>query len=184
MRVGTDNEGREITFEQGTHAFAIGGIATTFDHVIAYDRGGQIGWESPEIQAWAYDYDRIRQSYAVEQQAAQEKAAQAQRATRADEARRSAAIIQGYDAGNSARLAGFLNGIATVVVVGFVVVGAINGLVLGAVVGRQFPLGLLLFPLLFGGTGWLVGYVSVLFIRVVAQGLLVLTQTEANTRRP
>lgn len=183
MRIGTDGEGRVITYDESTNQFAIADIATTLEKVIAYDRGGQVKWDSHELQKWAYDAEVVRQSHVQQEQVAQAQAQQQAAAVRAEESRLRSLVVQGYDANTSVRLAGALNGVATFIVVAFIFVGVSNGLILGVLLAEQTSVGLLVFPILFGLLGWFIGWLSILLIRVIAQGLLTVTQIEANTRR-
>lgn len=183
MRIGTDGEGRVITYDESTNQFAIADITTTLEKVIAYDRGGQVKWDSPELQKWAYDAEVARQSQVQQEQFAQSQSQQEAAAMRAEEARLRSLMVQGYDSNTSVKLAGALNGVATFIIVAFIFVGVSNGLMLGVLSVKQFSLGILLFPVLFGLFGWFLGWLSVLLLRVIAQGLLTVTQIEANTRR-
>ena len=180
MRVGTDSEGREISFEETNNTWSIGGLSSSLEKVIAYDRGGQVTWESTEVQKWAYDAEQARQGHVAEQGQARQAVQEDQQR---EDARRRSLTVEGYDPRISVKLAGALNGVANVIVAVFIAMGVVDGLVLGAVAARQFPLGLVLFPLVFGFAGWLIGWLSVLLVRVVAQGLMTVAQIEANTRR-
>jgi Zn-dependent protease with chaperone function len=118
-----------------------------------------------------------------QEQFAQSQSQQEAAAMRAEEARLRSLMVQGYDSNTSVKLAGALNGVATFIIVAFIFVGVSNGLMLGVLSVKQFSLGILLFPVLFGLFGWFLGWLSVLLLRVIAQGLLTVTQIEANTRR-
>lgn len=52
MELGTNSDGRRLTYDAGTGAFAVGGTPVTLAQVLQYDAAGQIGWVNPETGAW------------------------------------------------------------------------------------------------------------------------------------
>jgi len=58
VEIGTDPEGRSITYDDAEDRFEIGGMTTTVDRIVSYDRGGCVSWASTELREWAYEYDR------------------------------------------------------------------------------------------------------------------------------
>ena len=58
MQVGTYVDGRELTYDEATGAFAVGGTTVTLAQVLEYDASGQIGWPSAEMRAWAHQLTR------------------------------------------------------------------------------------------------------------------------------
>jgi hypothetical protein len=54
MQVGMYIDGRELTYDQATGGFAVGGAPVTVQQVLEYDTAGQIQWPSAEMRAWAY----------------------------------------------------------------------------------------------------------------------------------
>ena len=54
MQVGTYIDGRELTYDEATVAFAVGGTPVTLTQVLEYDAAGQIAWPSAEMRAWAH----------------------------------------------------------------------------------------------------------------------------------
>ena len=58
MQVGTYIDGRELTYDQATGAFAVGGTPVTLEQVLGYDAAGQIRWASDETRAWAHQLPR------------------------------------------------------------------------------------------------------------------------------
>ena len=54
MQVGTYIDGRELTYDEATRAFAVGGTPVTLAQVLEYDAAGQIQWPSDEMRAWAH----------------------------------------------------------------------------------------------------------------------------------
>jgi hypothetical protein len=181
MILGTDNEGRDITYDEATSTFAIAGIATTPDRILAYDRGGQMNWASDEMRLWVAKTDEHWR-----RAAARPAPAPAARQTSPSrvETQPSATRATNYEPENIISLAGRLKSLATAIIVTFTIVGALQGLVAGAAAtAANFSFGLLLFPLLFGGAGYLGGYLVTLAIKVAADLLLAVVQIEFNTRR-
>ena len=64
MEIGTDEEGRSITYDQASHRFAIEGMVTGIDRLVAYDRSGHVRWVSDEFRDWVYEYDRVAREHA------------------------------------------------------------------------------------------------------------------------
>ena len=58
MQVGTYIDGRELTYDQATGAFAVGGTPVTLTQVLEYDAAEQIQWSSAETRAWAHQLAR------------------------------------------------------------------------------------------------------------------------------
>ena len=54
MQIGTYSDGRELTYDEATGAFALGGAQVSLAQVLEYDASGQIQWPSDEMRAWAY----------------------------------------------------------------------------------------------------------------------------------
>ena len=54
MQVGTYIDGRALTYDEATRAFAVGGTPVTLAQVLEYDAAGQIQWPSAEMRAWAH----------------------------------------------------------------------------------------------------------------------------------
>lgn len=82
VELGTDHEGRTITYDEAAHLFAIGGIATTVDRIVAYDRGKQITWLNDEMRTWAYECDSSLRDYVAAEADKRARAAQPQVITR------------------------------------------------------------------------------------------------------
>ena len=184
MILGTDNEGRDITYDEATSQFAIGGIATTPDRILAYDRGGQMTWASDEMRPWVSKTDAHWRKAANEAEANRASVARQAAASQSDSQRKAATRVMNYEPQNIISFAGRLKGLATGIIVVFTVIGAIQGLVLGALgAASNFAFGLLLFPVLFGGAGYLLGYLVTLVMKVAADLLLSVVQIEFNTRR-
>jgi hypothetical protein len=183
MILGTDNEGREVTYDESTLLFAINGIATTPDRILAYDRGGQITWASDELRQWVIDTDAHFQQTARDAESARVAAALHEQARQQEVQRKAAQRVQQYEPQTIVSFAGVLKGLATLVIVLLIISGVIEGLALGAVTARVFPVGVLLFPVLFGGVMFLVGYLITLILKFAADLLLAVVQIEFNTRR-
>jgi len=182
MNVGTDRDGRLITYDQATGQLAVAGIASTIDRLVAYDRGGQVIWGSDEIRSWAYEFESMRQEQVKQDAAIRAKQASEAAAGQERAARRMRLTAQGYSPESIVRFAGGIKGFATTLIVLFVVGGLIEGVVFGALVGRWIPGALLLAPLLFGAAGFFVGYLATVLMKVGADLLLAAVQTEMNTR--
>jgi hypothetical protein len=58
MQVGRYIDGRELTYDQATGGFAVGGTPVTLEQVLEYDAAGQIQWPSAEMRTWAYQLPR------------------------------------------------------------------------------------------------------------------------------
>ncbi len=58
MQVGTYIDGRELTYDEATRAFAVGGTPVTLAQVLEYDAAGQIQWPSAEMRTWAHQLNR------------------------------------------------------------------------------------------------------------------------------
>jgi len=70
VQIGTDRDGRTISYVQANNQFSIGGIDTSVDRLVAYDRGGYVTWASDEYREWVHEYDRaVREHAAASQQA-------------------------------------------------------------------------------------------------------------------
>lgn len=54
MQVGRYIDGRDLTYDQTTGAFAVGGTPVTLTQVLEYDSSAQIQWASDEMRAWAH----------------------------------------------------------------------------------------------------------------------------------
>ena len=54
MQIGTYIDGRELTYDEPSRAFAVGGTPVTLAQVLEYDAAGQIQWPSDEMRAWAH----------------------------------------------------------------------------------------------------------------------------------
>lgn len=184
MNVGTDNDGRPITYDEATRSFAIGGIATTIDRLVAYDRGGQVTWASDEIRSWALEFERMRQEHAAQVAAAREAQASDEAAARERAAKRVRLTAQGYSPDSVVRFAGGMKAFSTTLVVILVVGGVFEGLFFGALVRRWIPGAILVAPILLGATGFLIGYLATLLFKVSADLLLTGVQIEMNTRTP
>ena len=193
MILGTDHEGRDITYDGANGRFAIGGIATRPDRILAYDRGGQGNWASEEMRAWVAETDtHLRQTAAAAEAA--RPIFTAQESARQVEEQRRAARYPAYDAQRVVRLAETLKGLATTIIVAFTIAGILVGLAMGLTTGAAGSLagsaagagalvvGVIVFPLLFGGLSFLVGYLVTLGVKVAAEMLLTTVQIELNTR--
>ena len=53
MKLGDYQDGRELTYDEATQAFAVGEASVTIAQVLEYDAAGQIGWVSDDMRAWA-----------------------------------------------------------------------------------------------------------------------------------
>lgn len=180
MEVGTDKDGRSISFDVTTGHLSIGGIATTIDRLVAYDRGGQVTWASPEIRDWAYEYESKRAEYVSEQQAVQSAVAAQQAAVARESARRASLVATGYDYAAALSLAAQFRGLAMLIMISFGLLGAFFGLALGAA-SDNGVVGLIML-LVCGGGGLLFGYLATLVLKTVAHALTALVQIEMNTR--
>ena len=181
VQLGTDCEGRSVTYDEATSKFAIGGVATTPERVLAYDRGGHITWASDEMRAWMVDTEsRWRQASA---------ASRVQQIPLRDVSRTPAlsavtGFAQGYEPENIVRFARRLKGLAKAEVVVLTLLGVAQGVVAGIAANAfgSFPLGLVLLPLLFGGLMFVVGYLVTLALNVTADLMMSVVQIELNTR--
>ena len=54
MQIGAHSDGRELTYDESTGAFALGGTQVSLTQVLEYDASGQIQWPSDEMRAWAH----------------------------------------------------------------------------------------------------------------------------------
>lgn len=180
MHVGTDIDGRTITYDEASNVFRIGGIESTIDRLMAYDRGGQVSWAAPEIRDWAVRYEAIRVEYLNEQQAAHA-AAVAERAARTDEAvRKSGLTAKGYEPSSALALVTQLRGLSILIIAGFGLSSSLLGFSLGALMRGA---ALIIMPLVLGAAGLLVGYLATLALSATAHALSTLVQIEMNTRR-
>ena len=59
MQVGTYIDGRELTYDQATGGFAVGGTPVTLAQVLEYDASGQIQWPSADMRAWAHQLSSV-----------------------------------------------------------------------------------------------------------------------------
>jgi hypothetical protein len=75
--IGTDSDGRSITYDSDSQTFSIGGMPTAVGNLVVYDRSGQVRWASDEIRAWALDFDQACRDHAQETQASSDQAAAA-----------------------------------------------------------------------------------------------------------
>lgn len=180
MEIGTDTDGRSISFDEATGHLSIGGIATTIDRLVAYDRGGQVAWASPEIRDWAHEYESRRAEYVSELQAAQAAMAAQQAASVREARRRTSLTATGYDHSAALSLAGQLRGLAVLIMAGSAILGASIGVVLGAASGIRTMSVIML--MVFGGGGLLLGYLGTFAIKAVSHVLTSLVQIEMNTR--
>lgn len=178
--VGTDRDGRSISFDETTGHLSIGGIATTIDRLVAYDRGGQVTWASPEIRDWAYEYESKCAEYVSEQEAVQSAVAAQQAAASRESARRASLVAAGYDSSATVGLAAQFRGLAMLIMISFGLLGAFFGLALGAA-SDNGVVGLIML-LVCGGGGLLFGYLATLVFKTVAHVLTTLVQIEMNTR--
>jgi hypothetical protein len=184
MLLGTDTEGREITYDDATCHFSIGGITTGPDRILAYDRGGQVSWASDDARAWVARTDAEWRRAAEEARAT--RAAAARHDDAAGAGARSGAVmrVQNYEPDKIVRLAGTLKGLAIAIMTFFTCVGAIAGLGLGAIGAATgtFRVGLVVFPLVLGGISFGIGYLVTLALKVAADLLVSVVQIEVNTR--
>jgi hypothetical protein len=97
MLLGTDTEGRDITYDETTSRFAIGGIATGPDRILAYDRGGQVNWASDDARAWVANIDAQWRRAADDARAARAVAARNDAAAGAGAQSSAAMRIQNYE---------------------------------------------------------------------------------------
>ncbi len=63
MQLGTYIDGRELTYDQTTGAFAVGGTPVTLAQVLEYDASGQIQWLSSDVRTWAHQLPRPASPY-------------------------------------------------------------------------------------------------------------------------
>lgn len=180
MHVGTDLDGRNIDFDEASNTFSIGGIPSTVDRLIAYDRGGQVHWASSELRDWAYRYEAIRVEHVGKQQTAQFAAAAEHEARVAEAARRARLSAQGYDSSSTLSLAAQLRGLALLLIIGASITGATFGVLAGMLSGDASVF--MIASIVFGGVGLLWGYLSSLGLKAVAHALSTLVQIEMNTR--
>jgi hypothetical protein len=188
--LGTDHEDRPITYDSATGRFAIGGIHTTVDRIVAYDRGKQINWASDEMRAWAHECEGIRrENVAAHQVAAAEKTreeasarAQADAVAREATERARRRKVAGYDPAVVVAFAGMIEGLAWTVAVLLALGAASNGVLVGLIFVRDFPGGILLLPILWGVTALVMGGILVFVARAVRQMILTVVQIEHNTR--
>lgn len=54
MQIATYVDGRAIEFDEATRQLSIGGAILSNDHVLGYDRAGQLAWVSPDMRNWFY----------------------------------------------------------------------------------------------------------------------------------
>ncbi len=181
MHIGTDLDGRNIEFDEASNSFTIGGISSTIDRLISYDRGGQVNWASADLRDWAYRYEAIRVEHVGQQQSAQAAAAAEHAARTADAARRAKLSAQGYDAASTLSLASQLRGLALLLIIGSSVTGAGLGFSAGVVAGDASAM--FVASIVFGAVGLLWGYLASLGLKAVAHGLSAVVQIEMNTRR-
>jgi hypothetical protein len=180
--LGTDNEGREIVFDESGSRFSIGGIATSPDRILAYDRGGHVIWADDDMRAWVAQTDASwRQAEANTQRGA----AHLRDVSAPTVQAKPSGLVQGYEPENILRFAGTLKGIARGVIIVLTVLGVIQGLVVGLLANATgaFPFGLALFPLLLGGLFYGAGYLITVALRLAGDLLMSLVQIEINTRR-
>lgn len=58
MEIGKYTDGRDVTYDEASKTFSVGGSAVTIDQVLGYDAAGQITWSSDQMRTWAYDYSK------------------------------------------------------------------------------------------------------------------------------
>jgi hypothetical protein len=186
VNVGNDTDGRPITYDEATRWFSIGGIATTIDRLMAYDRGGQVNWLSDEVRGWAYDLERSRQDFTKNEDDARAAATVQEAARQQEAARRLKLKVKAYNPDAIVRLAVGMKGFAATLLVLSVVGGVIGGLIIGllglVLVGRWAALVLVVAPVLLGAVGYLGGYLATMFMNAAADMLLTGVQIEMNTR--
>lgn len=181
MHIGMDLDGRNIEFDEASNSFTIGGISSTIDRLISYDRGGQVNWASDELRDWAYRYEAIRIEHVGQQQSAQAAAAAEQAARTAEAARRARLSAQGYDSASTLSLASQLRGLALLLIIGGGITGLGLGLFAGVLAGDASAM--FVASIVLGAAGLLWGYLASLGLKAVAHGLSTLVQIEMNTRR-
>ncbi|MDZ4064724.1 MAG: DUF4352 domain-containing protein [Coriobacteriia bacterium] len=54
MQIATYVDGRGIDYDDATKQLSCGGAALGNEHVLGYDRAGQLAWISPEMRSWFY----------------------------------------------------------------------------------------------------------------------------------
>jgi uncharacterized RDD family membrane protein YckC len=55
MDIGTYADGRNVTYNETTHEFAIEGIRTTAELLVRYDKAGQVAWASDPLRSWVHE---------------------------------------------------------------------------------------------------------------------------------
>lgn len=183
ITLGTDHEDRVLTFDKSTQSFAIGGIATGPDRVVAYDRGKQIDWVSEDLRKWAYDCAQHQWARAAEERAAATPAPPAPSVPHPPASHPSGwSLVKGYDPGSTVKLVhGFEIAawvLAALLVVGSMIEGAVVDEVLRSLLpGAGTPVGVLLtVPAL------LLAALLIVSVRLAGQLLRTLVQIEVNTR--
>jgi len=180
--VGTDADGRPITYDESTARFSVGGIVTTIERLSAYDRGGQVNWVSNEVRDWARQFNDSRQEFASQQQAAQAETAAQYAAQQRAAAQRARRIASGYNPDSIVRYAGSIKGLATVILILLTLGGVSVGATIASVLHELAPAPAFLVFVTFGLGGFVVGYLASVFLKVGADMMLAVVQTEMNTR--
>jgi len=53
MRIGRYTDGRDLTYDQSSNQFAVGGTSVTLEQVLQYDSFNQIEWSNDDTRTWA-----------------------------------------------------------------------------------------------------------------------------------
>jgi uncharacterized membrane protein len=65
MQVGVYIDGRDLSYDQVTSQFDVGGTQVTLAQVLEYDAFGQIRWPDDEMRGWVYGLSSWRESEAA-----------------------------------------------------------------------------------------------------------------------
>jgi len=55
MRIGRYTDGRDLTYDQSSNQFAVGGTSVTLEQVLQYDSFNQIEWSNDETRTWVLE---------------------------------------------------------------------------------------------------------------------------------
>ncbi|MBN2822276.1 MAG: hypothetical protein JXR33_03680 [Coriobacteriia bacterium] len=134
------------------------------------------------MRDWARQFNDSRQEFASQQRAAQAEVAAQHAAQQRGAAQRARRIAYGYNPDSIVRFASSIKGLATVILVLLTVGGASVGAIIASVLQEFAPAPAFLVFAIFGLSGFVLGYLASVFMKVSADVMLAVVQTEMNTR--
>jgi hypothetical protein len=198
MEIGTDSDGRAVEYDPDAGQFTVGGIRTTVDHLVAYDRSGHVKWATDDLRDWAHECARQRSEQVAPCDAPAGSAETAPPAAPPSSSPSSAPIrrVPGYNRDSIIKFAAVMKGVGTTFMVASVVLGLLGGgalaltlagvmsLAAGVTGGSATPLCLVTVavPAFGAGVGFAIGYLARMGMLTLASMMLALVQVEVNTQ--